>query len=179
MATPYFEEVQRLRDNRWIFVLIFAVALGSLIPLLYGMYWQIGQGIPWGNEPMKDQELIIFTIFIFVTVALLTFMIANLRLETRIDAEGIHYRMVPIKSRWRIVTPQEIEEYTFADKYKAFESGRVGHHRNIFKNMRSFRISGGKHITLKHKNGFRLLLGTQDQAGMEWAMRKLMHKTNA
>lgn len=177
MATPYFEEIQRLRDNRWIFVLILAVGLGAMLPLLYGIYWQIGQGIPWGNEPMKNSELIGLTIVVFSSMALLTFMMANLKMETRIDETGIHYRMFPVKSRWRVVPPGEIEEYTFADRYKPFESGGIGHHRNVLKNTGSFRISGGKHITLKYKNGHRLLLGTQDRAGMEWAMRKLMNKT--
>ena len=31
MATPYFEEVQILRDNRWIIVLIMAVSLAALL----------------------------------------------------------------------------------------------------------------------------------------------------
>lgn len=174
MTTPYFEEIQRLRDNRWIFVLIFAVALGALIPLLYGIYWQIGQGIPWGDTPMKDSELITLIIVLLSSVGLLTFMLVNLKLETRIDATGIHYRMFPVKSRWRMVAISEIESYNFADRYKPFESGGIGHHRNVLKNTRSFRISGGKHIILKYKNGHRLLIGTQDPAGMEWALRKLM-----
>lgn len=177
MATPFFEETQRLRDNRWIFVLIFAVALGAIIPLLYGIYWQIGQGIPWGNEPMRDRELIIMTIVVSVSVGLMTLLMTNLRLETRIDESGIHYRMFPVKSKWRLVTPGEIEAYAFADRYKPFESGGIGHHRNLLKNMRSFRISGGKHIIITYKNKHRLLLGTQDSAGMEWAMRRLMNKT--
>jgi hypothetical protein len=177
MATPYFEEVQRLRDNRWIFVLIVAVALGALVPLLYGIYWQVGQGVPWGNEPMGDRELIVLTIAVFSSVGLMTFMLTNLRLETKIDGVGIHYRMFPIKSRWRVVKFNEIESYSFANRYKPFESGGIGHHRNLLKNMRSFRISGGNHIILKYKSGHRLLLGTQDPAGMEWALRKLMNKT--
>lgn len=177
MATPYFEETQRLRDNRWIFVLIFAVALGAIIPLLYGLYWQIGQGIPWGNEPLKDRELITMAIVVIVSIGLMTFLMASLRLETRIDDIGIHYRMFPVKSKWRIVTPAEIETYAFADRYKPFESGGIGHHRNLLKNMRSFRIAGGKHIIITYKNGHRLLLGTQNLAGAEWAMRRLMNKT--
>ncbi|HEY0655783.1 MAG TPA: hypothetical protein VGD65_21760 [Chryseosolibacter sp.] len=177
MNAPFFEETQRLRDNPWVLVLIFAVALGPMIPLLYGLYWQIGHGVPWGNEPMEDAELIMLTVFILLTTCTVGFVMASLRLETRIDEAGIHYRMFPVKSKWRVVNPDELEEYSFATRYKPFESGGIGHHRNVLKNMRSFRISGGKHIILKYKNGHRLLLGTQDPGGMEWAIRRLMNKT--
>jgi hypothetical protein len=176
MATPHFEEVQRLRDNRWIFVLIFAIALGALLPLLYGIYWQIGQGIPWGNEPMSDSGLIAITFVVLSSMGLMAFILTNLRLEVRIDDGGIHYRMFPVKSRWRLVTPAQIAEYSFANRFKPFESGGIGHHRNLLKNTRSFRILGGKHLTVKFNDGHRLMLGTQDLTGMEWAMRKLMKK---
>lgn len=176
MATPYFEEVQRLRDNRWILVLIFVVALGSLLPLIYGIYWQIGQGVQWGDEPMSNSGLIGITLMVLVSMALMVFIMTNLRLEVKIDEAGIHYRMYPVKSRWRLVTPSEIEGYSFANRFKPFESGGIGHHRNLLKNTRSFRIIGGKHITVKFKDGHRLMLGTQDLTGMEWAMKKLMKK---
>lgn len=177
MATPYFQEVQRLRDNRWILLLIFGIALGAMLPLIYGLYWQVVKGVQWGNEPMKDSELIVMTIFVFTALIIMVFVMMSLRLEVFIDDEGVHYRMVPVKGKWRIVTPSQISSYTFADRYKLFESGGIGHHRNILKNTRSFRIFGGKHMTLTLNDGHRLLLGTQDRGGMEWAMRKLM-KTN-
>lgn len=176
MATPYFEEVQRLRDNRWIFVLILATALGALLPLLYGIYWQIGQGIPWGNEPMSNSGLIGITLVVLFSISMMAFILTNLRLEVRIDESGIHYRMYPLKSRWRLVTPSQIVEYSFADRFKPFESGGVGYHRNLLKNTRSFRVMGGKHIIVKFSDGHRLMLGTQDPTGMEWGMKKLMKK---
>jgi hypothetical protein len=179
MATPYFHETQRLRDNPWVIVLIVAVALAALIPLLYGIYWQIGQGIPWGNKPMRNSELIGTTAVVIVSMTLMIFMVMNLRLEVKIDQDGIRYRMFPAKWKWRLVSPSEIVEYKFAERFKMFESGGIGHHRNVLKNMRSFKISGRKHMTIKFKDGHRLLLGTQDLGGMEWAMKKLMNKTIA
>lgn len=176
MATPFFEEVQRMRDNRWLITLIFAIAILSILPLVYALYWQIGQGVPFGNKPMKDVQLILVTGFVVVGVAAMMFILFSLKLEVRIDEEGIHYRMFPIKWEWRIVVPHEIVEYHFADRYKLLESGGIGHHRNVFKNTRSFRIWGGKHVAIKFTDGHRLLLGTQDPGGMEWAMRKLMKK---
>ncbi|HEY0741736.1 MAG TPA: hypothetical protein VGD40_09745 [Chryseosolibacter sp.] len=176
MATPYFEEVQRMRDNRWLITFIFAVAILSTLPLVYALYWQIGQDVPFGEEPMKNGQLIVMTLFVFTAVAGMMFILFALKLEVRIDEQGIHYRMFPVKWEWRVVGPTEIVHYEFADRYRLFESGGIGHHRNIFKNTRSFRIWGGKHMTIKFRDGHRLLLGTRDPIGMEWAMRKLMKK---
>lgn len=176
MATPYFEEVQRMRDNRWLITFIFAIAIVSTLPLVYALYWQIGKDVPFGKEPMKDSELIVITLLVFIGVAGMMIILFSLKLEVRIDEQGVHYRMLPIKWDWRVVAPNEIVEYHFTDRYKMFESGGLGHHRNIFKNTRSFRIWGGKHVTIKFRDGHRLLLGTQDPGGMEWAMRKLMKK---
>ena len=176
MATPYFEEVQRLRDNRWIIVLVIVVALGALLPLMIGIYTQIGQGIPWGDEPLSNNGLLGITLMVLFSMALMAFILLNLRLEVKIDEAGIHYRMYPVKSRWRLVNVSEISEYSFSDRFNFFEMAGIGHQRNLFRNYRSFRIAGGKHITVKFADGHRLMLGTQDITGMEWAMRKLMKK---
>jgi hypothetical protein len=176
MATPYFEEVQRLRDNRWIIALLIVIGVMSVFPFVFGLYWQVGQGVPFGNKPMTNTELVIMLFVMVFAVGMMAFVMMTLRLEVRIDEDGIHYRMFPVKWEWRVVKPVEIAEYTFADRYKLFETGGIGHHRNVLKKMRSFRISGGKHITIRFNDGHRLLLGTQDLTGMEWAMRKLMKK---
>jgi hypothetical protein len=176
MATPYFEEVQRLRDNGWIFVVIVVIALGSLGPLVYGLYWQVGQGVPWGNEPMTDVSLVMLTIFILVTVTLLGVMLGNLKLETRIDSEGIHYRMFPIKRKWRLIVPPLISEYSLEKKYRFFENAGIGFHRSLLRRTTSFRIWSRTHLSIKLHDGHRILLGTQNPEGMEWAMRKLMNK---
>jgi hypothetical protein len=177
MATAYFEETQRLRDNRWVVVLIMVVVLAAIVPLLSAIYWQIGEGEAWGNQPMKDRDLIGLSVVVFLCTGIVMFMLFNLRLETRIDDSGIHFRMFPVKSKWRLVNPADIAEYSFKYSFKFFESGGIGHHRSLLKKTQSFRIHGGKHISIKTRNGFRLLIGTQKPTEMEWAMRKLMNKT--
>src|SRR5690349_7230471 len=141
MATPYFEEVQWLRNNQWIIVLLIVVGLMSIFPFVFGLYWQMGQGEPFGDTPMTNNELILMLLIMIFAVGMMTFVMLTLRLEVKIDESGIHYRMFPVKWEWRVVTPAQIEEYTFADRFKLFESGAFGHHRNVFKNIRSFRIS--------------------------------------
>jgi hypothetical protein len=100
----------------------------------------------------------------------------SLKLETKIDNEGIHYKFFPIRRRWQLITKEQVAEFTVNKKFRLL-AGRIGYHQNRFQNMRSCKISGGKHLSLKLKSGEKLLLGTQNLEGMEWAMKKLMFQT--
>ncbi len=175
MSRPYFEEVQRFRDNQWIWILLIVASLSALLPLLYGMYWQIDQGEPWGNEPMSDQGLILLFLFILVSLGVASFMIVNVKLELTIDERGVHYRFPPIKSKWQTITKGQISDFSLEKRFRIFESGGLGYHRNRLNKTRSMRISGGKHLALKLINGEKFLFGTQNLEGLESAMKKLMN----
>lgn len=174
--STYFEEVQRLRDRPWILVPILAVALSATLPLYYGLYWQVGHGQPWGDKPMSDAGIVFMTVFVSASVILLGFVLLTLRLEVKIDAAGIHYRMYPVKQRWRTVSLDQIEKYELKRRYNLFESAGIGHHRNVIQRSRSFKMWGGKHLRLTLTNGETLMLGTTDLTGLDWAMRKLTNK---
>jgi hypothetical protein len=176
MRNAWFEEVQRFRDNRWIWAFLVFMTLTIFAPIGIGMHHQFVLGEPWGNEPMSDNGFITLLIFVFFAWGSALFILITMKLETRIDESGIHYRFFPLKPSWRVITPGEISAFTFEKKYKLFDSGRIGHHYNFFKNQRSFKIFGGKHIAITKAEGSRLLLGTQNLEAMEWAMKKLMQK---
>ncbi len=174
MMRTYFEEVQYFRDNRWLLVLVFAISAGALLPLLNGVYEQLGEGRAWGDKPMSDEGLIVFFVFILITVALMIIILLVMKLEVRIDQEGVRYRFVPIKNQWQLIRKDQISEYRLENKVKLFQTGRHGYHRNVFTKTRSFRIRGARHLYLKLHTGEKFLLGTQNLTGMEWAMKKLM-----
>lgn len=176
MRPAWFSEVQRMRDNSWILLLVLVLMIGPMIPLYYGFFQQIIVGAQWGDKPMSNSGLIFFTMFITLCIAFAAFSVTSLTLETKIDSEGIHYRMYPFWWRWRVLTPPEIDRYTIEEKFGFFEGKGLGHHRNVFKKLRSFKMYGGKHLSLHLKNGHRLLLGTANREGMEMAMRKLFNQ---
>jgi hypothetical protein len=176
MSRAWFEEVQRFRDNRWIWAFLAFMTLSIFLPLGFGMHQQFILGEPWGKEPMRDDGFITLMIFVTIAWGIALFMLISMKLETRIDEHGIHYRFFPLKPSWRLITPGEIREFTFEKKYKFFDSGKIGHHYNVFKKQRSFKIWGGKHIAITMTEGNRLLLGTQNLEEMEWAMKKLTAK---
>jgi hypothetical protein len=173
-SRPYFEEVQKFRDNAWIWVIVIAVSLSSILPLANGLYWQLYKGEPWGNEPLSNNGIIMVFSAVVVSLGIAAAMILLTKLEMKIDHEGIHYRFVPIKQKWQLITKDQIAEYKLVQRFKLFQSGGFGHHRNRLTKTRSFRIQGGKHLYLRLHNGEKLLLGTQNLEGIDWAMKKLM-----
>lgn len=174
MSRVYFEEVQRFRDNAWVWMLVIGTSLAALIPLIYGIYWQIVKGEPWGNEPLSDRGLIFLFLFVLACLALMIFILLSLKLELRIDEQGIHYRFVPVKNKWQLITKEEIAEYHLEKRFRLLDTAGFGHHRNRLSRTRSFRIRGGNHLSLKFRNGQKLLLGTQNLSEIEWAMKRLM-----
>jgi hypothetical protein len=177
MQRTYFEEVQTFRENRWVLALVIALSVFTLLPIAYGMRQQLVDGVPWGDEPMPDNGLIFMFLFVLLCIGIAAFVVLSSRLEVAVDAQGLRYRFFPITPKWKRLTRDEIASYTLEKHFKIFESGGFGHHRSILRKTRSYRIRGGHHLSLKLNNGQRLLLGTQNPEGMEWAMRKLMERT--
>jgi hypothetical protein len=104
----------------------------------------------------------------------MTAILLSLKLELRIDKEGIHYRFVPIKNNWQVVKKEEIADYSLEKRFRFLDTAGFGHHRNRLAKTRSYRIRGGNHLVLKFHNGEKLLFGTQNLSGIEWAMKRLM-----
>lgn len=174
MVRPYFEEVQHFRNNGWLWTLIIFVSVAVMLPMFYGMYWQLIKGIPWGDKPLSDTGLIALSLFVMGSWGIAAALMLSMRLEVRIDTEGIHYRFIPIKRNWRHITKPQIMTYGVKKGFPLFTSGGFGHHRSIFLKTRSFRISGNQYLQVEVMDGEKILLGTQNAGEMERAMKKLM-----
>lgn len=177
MKTPWFEETQKFRDNHWSWAIIILFATASIVPLAYGMYQQFVLGVPWGNKPMGNRELIFVTVPVVLASGIGIFILVSLTLQTRIDESGFYYRFFPIKPSWTHVALDEIETYSLEKRFKLMDAGGIGRHRNLLKKQVSYKIWGGKHIAIRMRSGKRLLIGTRNLDGLEWAMKKLMGKS--
>ena len=146
MATVHFDEIQHLREKPLFIAMVIGVAFAAIIPLANGIYLQLILGQRWGNQPMSNEGLIALTVFVVAITGFISWMMLNLRLETRIDEQGIHYRMFPVKSNWRSVTPANIKTYSLEKRYKVFESGGMGFHRNFLKNSTSLKMCSTRRL---------------------------------
>lgn len=172
---PYFEEKQSLRQTQWIWFVVVVVIMATVGPVLPMAYTQLIEGVPVGNQPMRDTGMIIFSIVMFATAALTSWLLLSLTLETFVDTEGIHYRLFPVRPKWRLVRKESIRGYEFRGK-RGFLDGKAGYHKNIFNKTTSLHISGGRHVRLQLDDDWKLLIGTQNPDEFERAMRRVMVK---
>jgi hypothetical protein len=143
-----------------------------LVMLLYGIYWQLVKGEPWGDKPMSNSGLIIISTVSLVVVGFVIWLILNIKLEVKISAHEIQYRYYPHMSKWQALTPEEIEEYE-VKKLGIFERGKRGYRGILMPNKRLI-ILGRYALKIKTKDGRKLTIGTQTPEDLKWAMKKWM-----
>lgn len=135
-----FEETQPF-DQSFIWILLGIQVIAILLPLiLTGQAWWV---ILMGAGAMV------------MTLSLMS----SLKLRTRIDDEGIHYRMVPFhlkekKIRWDEMDQAHVRTYSPIAEYGGWgvRYGRKG---------TAFNVRGTVGIQIVKKNGKRILIGTQ------------------
>jgi hypothetical protein len=178
MSRPYLEETQTLKDSQWLWVLMIVIAAGAIIPLAYGLYWQVGRGEPWGDEPMSDSGLIGLTIFVAICTAVMFACMALTKLELKIDEIGIHYRFVPYRRKWSLITPHEIESFEVNNMKSFVGMCRVGYHKNVLNNSTTMNLVGTKQIMLRLRNNRKIMIGTTNAEGAGLAMKKLFNSND-
>ena len=173
MAKVYFHEKQTLHQNAWLWTLLIASAFGAIMPILYGMYWQLVKDKPWGNQPMSDGGLIAFFTVVLLVTGLTVWIVINLQLEVRIDEKGIHYNNFSIKHKWKLISHQEIDSYAFLESKKFTSMGMMHgkkwkqNHVNLFaKTLLSLRL----------KNGNEFKIGILNKDEVDWALKRLLTK---
>ncbi|WP_201981518.1 hypothetical protein [Hymenobacter rubidus] len=106
-----------------------------------------------------------------VAVALSIVLLLTLRLETRLDDAGMHYRLFPLQWNWQSRPWTEISQayvraYDPLGEYGGW--GLKGRRSN-----RALNISGDQGLQLVLRDGTRLLLGTQRPAEIKEALEQL------
>ncbi len=140
---PAFEETQPF-DQVWLWVLMGFEMILILIVLLASGVSFLEMVLPIG------------------VVGLVLGLLSSIRLHTRIDEDGIHFRMRPFHFRWQTIPWDEIEQ-VYVRKYSPIrEYGgwgiRFGRHG------KAFNVKGNYGIQIVRKNGKKLLIGTQAPA---------------
>jgi hypothetical protein len=143
-----FKEIQRF-TQWWIW--LFLIGLG-LLPII-GIYRQLFQGIPFGDNPMSNEGLLVFSLFSFGFI----WFFHNIKLITQIDPKGIIITLSPFTKRnilWEEIDSLELVTYN------PFWVGGYGI-RFTFKYGTVYNIKGNEGIFIKLTNGKKTLIGTQ------------------
>jgi hypothetical protein len=151
-----FYEKQRMNQSWLWLVLIVLVGFGSYTYIMQIIYDQ-----PVGNKPMSDNGLYIFELFVLLLVLLFVFM----KLETKIDENGIWMKYFPFVKKevsWDEIETAKLVTYNFVG-YGIRWGSKYG---------MVYNTKGDKGIAISLKNRRKFLIGTQEPQAVNEALQK-------
>lgn len=155
-----FKEEQRF-TQWWLWVLL--ISLNLLF--FYGIYKQLYLKIPFGDNPMPNIMLILFTLG-FLLFSIFFFM---LKLETKIDESGIYYRFYPIQVSYRKRGWNTIQSVNIIKFRPILDYGGWGIKHN------TYTVKGNLGIQIYFSNS-KLLIGTQKEQEAKRVLETYEHK---
>lgn len=153
-----FKETQRFRQW-WLWVLMVISVLP--IPGMWFVQYQSG-------EKLEVWEVIMVSI----VPLLILLLFAAMKLITRIDNTGIHYKFFPFHFKERTVTWDEIESAQIRRYNPIGEYGGWGL-KYGFKHGKAINVSGNMGLQLVLKDGKKVLIGTQKAEEVEMVLKDL------
>jgi len=170
MEKILFDEEQRF-DQLWIKVPLYVLAVGNVGLFLYAISRQLIMGQPWGDNPMPDTVLIIVSCMTIAIWAGVFVLFEKSRLITKIYAKEIRLRFPPFFSKEKTIPVETIEKMEVRKYNPIWEFGGWGIRHGI--KGKAYNVKGNIGLQLYFKNGKRLLIGTQKQEQVKWAIRKI------
>ncbi len=153
-----FKETQRFRQW-WLWLLMVISVLP--IPAM------------WVVEYTKGNELDLWElILVSVLPVLVLLLFFAMKLTTRIDSTGVHYRFIPFhfKERtvaWDVIESAQIRKYNPIGEYGGWGL-KYG-----FKHGKAINVSGNMGLQLVLKDGKKVLIGTQKAGEVEMVLKDL------
>ncbi len=152
-----FKEKQKF-TQWWIWLIL--IGLGAIA--VYGFIQQIVFGVEFGNKPMSNVGIIIFTLFVFGFIYFNWYM----TLITEITNGGIKMRFVPFVKKeiqWSELKSAKIVDYGFVGY-----GIRLGSKYGTVYNM-----NGKKGLAIELNNGKKFVIGTQKEMELKNVVGKM------
>lgn len=155
---------EKQRFHQWWLYLILIAINGFFV---YLFVQQIIFDQPFGAQPMSNQSLLIA---LLVSI-LITFFLANFKLEIKIKNDGLYIRFFPFHFSFRHYRWDAIEKL-YLRKYSPLgEYGGWGY--RFGSGGKAYTISGNQGLQIELKNNKKLLIGTQKREELESVLKKL------
>lgn len=156
-----FREEQRM-TQWWLW--LFLIGLVSFF--VYALYQQLYLGAPFGQNPMSNTGLVVFSIFIIGIVMLFV----SIRLKTQINGQGIEMSYRPFGIRkmaaWEDIESAQVVRYGFVG-YGIRWGSRYG---------TVYNVNGNKGIAIQLKSGKKYLIGTQQPEAVSALLEQITSK---
>ncbi|TFV94756.1 hypothetical protein E4S40_12160 [Algoriphagus kandeliae] len=148
MAHQVYKESQSYRGT-WLMYLL----LMTEIPMLILVFIIL-------KTSKTDPNEIAFATAVIIGVVGLTFLLLmSIRLESRIDEVGIHYRYVPFINKWRTIPRSKIREIQVISYSPISDFGGWGIKGN--RTTKAYSIIGDKGMTIHTDEKKKIMIGTQ------------------
>ena len=168
-SIEYFREEQQFRQP-WIWLIV-GFSLFALLPLWYGVYQQIVQGVPYGDEPASDEMLLVVTGVMTVLILGILFLFWNSRLVVSLGPEGIRYRFTPFHRRIHVIHWEEVSKAYVRTYRPIIEYGGWGIRFGL--KGKAYNVSGTEGLQLVLRNGRTVLFGTQEPERVSLALSRI------
>ena len=147
--------VEEQRFKRWILLIVLVIPIVSgIIPIILAK----------NNTGTLDNESFWGLTITFIGIVLAFLFIWSMRLQTKIDEQGIYYQYFPIHLSQKFITWSDLKDCQVIKYNSLARFGGYGYRRSLFKNKGIAMNVGGKFgVQLILKNGKKILIGTQKE----------------
>ena len=151
----------------WLWVLLLVTALGTVGLFGYGIYVQVIQGTPWGDNPMSDGGLIVTAVATTLLTVGMAALLLSARLITEVHSDGLHIRFFPL--RWKVIPYETIASYQARTYHPIREYGGWGIRWG--REGKAYIVGGNEGLQLLLNDGRKVLVGSQRAQELEAAVR--------
>lgn len=147
-----FKEEQKF-TQWWLWMILIGIGIFQM----YGIYKQLIMHEKFGDKPMSDIGLLIFSVFIISLIAMFWFI----RLKTEIDPYEIRMTFFPfVKKRvsWKVIKSAEIINYGFVGGWGIRLWTKYG---------TVYNTKGNKGLVIELIDGKKFLIGTQKETELK------------
>ncbi len=165
MTKIVFNEDQRF-NQPWLWILVILTTLGSLTMV----FIEFNQA-----ETQENRGGLLIAAFLVITgMGLIITLLFSIKLETRIDEQGIHYKFRPFVWHWKLISSSEITSVEVIKYNPILHYGGWGYRIGI--KGRALNIRGNVGISIIFKKGKKLLIGTQKPEEANRAIKQLFNQ---
>jgi hypothetical protein len=159
-----YYESQRFRQW-WLWLIV--VIAASLPVIILAVEHILDKSL--SDHPTTLREVLITTAFSAVGLLL----VASMKLETRINGAGVHYRFVPFHFSYQSILWEEVAEAYIREYSPLREYGGWGIRYGLGKSGRAYNVSGNMGLQLVLRSGKRVLIGTRQPEQIQEILHKL------
>ena len=135
---------------------------------VHGIYVQFILNEPWGDKPMSDSGLVLFSLFMIAIFGGIILLLATAELTIEIHNRTVYYRFPPLQGQMKRIGLEELNSWQVRRYNPITEFGGYGW-RGIGK-KKARNVRGRMGLELHLKNGKILMLGTQKAEEIKNAM---------